>query len=231
MAVQRGETAVVSGRTSEPTVQRQERLGTIEEGTAPAVEKSDSWFESRVWSLLGSFANEIRKIARMGIVAYLREQLVSALGAALDTLMAPIRPILAAMTLVRSQFTSFVGWMREAAEALARNDCEPIQQAMQRVKDVLDGVLTTIKEKIEAVWTKVKTFFSDLWDRFGAPIWDTLKAIAGAAWEKIQALGNWIWDKTEPVRYAWTWIKKKLGVGEGAEGQDGLRPVGEGQSG
>jgi phage-related protein len=225
-AVQRGEPATVIGRTNDALIQRQERLGTIESGPVPAAEESEGWLEARIWGLLGGFATEMRRIARIGIVAYLREQITGALHAALDRLLEPIRPILAAMAFVRSQFTSFTGWMREAGEALGRNDCGPITVAMQRVKDVVDGVLTTIKEKIEAVWTKVKTFFSDLWDRFGAPIWDTLKAIGGAAWEKIKDFGTWLWDKTEPVRSwigrAWTWLKNKLGIGEGEEGQDGL---------
>src|SRR5262249_3849003 len=48
----------------------------------------------------------------------------------------------------------------------------------------------------------------------------------GAIWEKLQQLGNWIWEKTAPIRslaeQAWIWIKNKLGIGEGPEGQNGI---------
>ena len=47
---------------------------------------------------------------------------------------------------------------------------------------------------------------------------------AGQQWEQLQKLGEWIWDKTAPVREraasAWTWLKNKIGVGEGPEGQN-----------
>src|SRR5262249_51177828 len=61
---------------------------------------------------------------------------------------------------------------------------------------------------------------------FGVPVWDFLKRVGGWVWEKIQQLGSWIWEKTEPIRKAvsraWKWIKDKLGIGEGPEGQDGI---------
>ena len=71
-----------------------------------------------------------------------------------------------------------------------------------------------------------RNFFNGLWERFGVPVWQFLQRIGGAAWERIQRFGRWIWEQTAPIRRvlnrAWTWIKNKLGIGEGTEGQDGI---------
>lgn len=224
-AVQRGEPALVMGRASGPVIQRQE-LGSIETGPPQQEVEDEGWLEGKIWSLLGSFADEVRKIRRIGIVAYMREHVVSAFSAVVDTLLAPVRPLLAAMNFVKTQFTTFVGWVKEAAAQIAKNDCSAITAAIGKVKDVIDGVLTTVKEKLEAAWGKVKDFFTKLWDKFFGPIWETLKEIGGAAWERIKNFATSLWDKTKPVRdflaRAWTWVKNKLGIGEGEEGQNGI---------
>ena len=42
----------------------------------------------------------------------------------------------------------------------------------------------------------------------------------------IQDVAQWIWDKTATIRAvaaeAWTWLKNKIGIGEGPEGQNGI---------
>ena len=39
-------------------------------------------------------------------------------------------------------------------------------------------------------------------------------------------MASWIWEKTIPIRRilnrAWVWIKNRLGIGEGPEGQNGI---------
>ena len=50
--------------------------------------------------------------------------------------------------------------------------------------------------------------------------------MGGLAGAKIEQFATWLWDKTAGIRQnvgrAWKWIKDKLGIGEGQEGQNGL---------
>jgi len=79
----------------------------------------------------------------------------------------------------------------------------------------------------------VKKVAGDLWDKIGAPVVDFIKQYAAEKWQEIQtvwdaikSIASAIWDKTAWARdlidKAWTWLKNKLGIGEGAEGQNGL---------
>lgn len=225
LAVQRQETTTVTGRTDGPAIQRQERLGSIEDG--PAKEEEDEGFiESRVWSMLGTVGQELRAIKRKGIVGWLLDRIQTGMQTLVDRLLEPIRPLLAAITWVRAQFAQALDAMREAATQIAKNDCSAVTKAVGRIQEIANLILSAVKDKLEAATAKVKDFFNRLWEKFGAPVWETLKEIGGAVWDKIQQLGAWIWEKTQPVRdwlsRAWTWLKNQLGVGEGEEGQNGL---------
>lgn len=88
-------------------------------------------------------------------------------------------------------------------------------------------------EKLQPVVVKVKQFFNLVWEKIGAPIWDLVKQYAAQQWAQIKEIGRvigvvwkWVWEKTAWARAlasrAWTWVKNKLGIGEGAEGQDGI---------
>jgi hypothetical protein len=225
VAVQRRETAAVIGQTEGPAIQRQERLGTIEDGPVKE-EEDEGWIESRVWSMLGSAGQTLREIRRKGIVGWLLGHIKDGLRAVIDRLLEPIRPLMAAIAWVRTQFAAALDWMREAAVQIAKNDCSAVTKAVERIQEIANVILTAVKDKLEAATAKVKDFFTRLWDKFGAPIWETLKEIGGAVGEKIQQLGAWIWEKTQPVRdwlaRAWTWVKNQLGIGESEEGQNGL---------
>lgn len=224
-AAVRNEPAAVVGRTTGPLIQREERLGSIDQGPSRE-EESEGWLEGKIWGLLGSYANDLRAIARDGIVGWLRKRIVEGVQSLIDRIMAPVRAVGNVIKTITGTFGSLLDTMREVAAQIARNDCSSIKKAVERVGGILNDIMTAASDKIKGAMEKVSNFFSDLWNRFGAPIWETLKEIGGAVWEKIQQLGAWIWEKTQPVRdwlsRAWTWIKNKLGIGEGPEGQNGL---------
>ncbi len=96
---------------------------------------------------------------------------------------------------------------------------------VSRLGDVLSEMPGNAWEKIKDFFVPIGDFFSDLWKRFGAPV-----VIFSARWLPISGPtsrpGQKIWDGTQPIRdtiaAAWKWLKNELGIGEGAEGQNGL---------
>lgn len=193
----------------------------------PAEPQREEGFTDRIlWGLVREFAPDLEPIIRRGIFGWLEEQITAAIGRLVDTLFAPVRAVTNVAGTLTSLFQSLVAWMQEAAAKIAKGDCSSITEAAQKIEEVVSGVLSVVTDKVKALAKKVGDFFTGLWERFGAPVWDMLKQIGGAAWERIQALGRLIWDKTEPIRRrvadAWKWIKDRLGIGEGPEGQNGL---------
>jgi hypothetical protein len=231
-SVRQGEQVRVSGRTA-PRMQRS-LLGRAWEATGgrvvhaveEGVEAGVQWLEDRAWGLVRRFAPELEPILRQGIIEWLKERIGAALEAVWNTLMAPVRSVTDFIESLRGHFRNLVDWMREAAVKLAHGDCSSISEAAQKVQDVVSGLASPIIDRVKHAAQRVGDFFTNLWNRFGAPVWQWLRELGGAIWERIQAFGSWLWEKTQPIRdalsRAWTWIKNKLGVGEGPEGQNGL---------
>jgi phage-related protein len=211
-AAARGGTAVVTGRTAAGQVQ----------GFSLVPE----FIREGFWDLAEEVAPEVVPILRKGLGTWLREQLGAALQALFDRLMAPVRSVTGFIDTLTSHFTNMVAWMREAAGKIARGDCSSISEAAERIRAVVEGLAAPVIDRVKQLAGTVGKFFRNLWDRVGAPVWEFLKSVGGAIWDKLSRLGAWIWEKTAPFRRAlaaaWRWVKRKLGVGEGAEGENGI---------
>lgn len=209
-AVQSDRTVTIAGRARGPQMQ-----GVLVE-----------WVENRAWNILEKYAPELVPIARQGFFEWMKDQVSAGVQALFDRLMAPVRFVTGVFQGLMAHFNDLVAWMREAADKIAHGDCSSVTEAAEKIQKVIDGLASPIIDKVKELAGKVSAFFKGLWDRFGAPAWEFLKNVGGAVWEKIQGLGAWIWKKTEGLRTkiekAWTWLKNKLGIGEGPEGQDGL---------
>ena len=229
-AAGRGEGFVVAGRTAGPVIQCQkEKTSLWDRGTQWLGETAGSvieFGESVGWSLLNRFAPELVPIIRQGPLEWLKERVSSALEAVFNSMMAPVRTIMGAGRWLSCQFAPLIAWVQEAAVKIAQNDCSPMREAAEKIEQFALKLLTPVVEKLQAIAEKVKGWFTGLWDKFGAPVWNWIKQFAGAQWEQLKNLASIIWEKAAPIRErlakAWTWIKNKLGIGEGAEGQNGI---------
>ena len=187
------------------------------------------WAENKAWDLLEKHAPELVPIIKKGpegVFDWLKEKITAGLEGMYNTLTAPIRAVAGVGRWLSTTFAPLLAWMQEAAAKIARNDCSPLREAAEKIEKVAEGIITPIVEKVQSVASTVGDVFKGLWEKFGAPVWDWIKKYAGQQWELIQRIASWIWDKTAPVRAvlnrAWTWIKNKLGIGDGPEGQDGI---------
>jgi phage-related protein len=215
--------------------------GSVQQGRRTSVEKRTSgarmqalwpisqivdWIEDRAWDLVNRYAPGLVPIIRKGPLQWLKEKIVAAVETIVDTVMAPVRAITGLASSLRGHFANLLAWLRDAAAKIARGDCSSLTEAAHKIHDVFMGIVSPIIDRIKSLATRVKNFFGDLWDRFGAPVWAFLRRIGGAVWDAISSFGRWLWDVTEPIRRilarAWRWIKNKLGIGEGPEGQNGI---------
>lgn len=175
---------------------------------------------------LDEYAPELAAVIRQGPLEWLEEKITSAIQTVIDTLTAPVRSITGFVGELRSLFGNLIEWIRDAAARIAKGDCGAIAEAAAKIQQVFEGLAAPVIDKIKNVAGKVKEFFTGLWDRFGAPVWDFLQRVAGRAWDKIKQFADWVWNKLAPIRNAvsraWTWIKNRIGIGEGPEGQDGI---------
>jgi hypothetical protein len=216
------------GPEGEPVVQRQEKKSWWEE--------LGEFGEGAGWALIEEIAPDLVPILKKGpegLVEWLKGLAGAALEAVFEQLMAPIRALGNLDRQVAAQFAPLVEALRTAAAQIAKNDCTPLREAAEKIEKTMQVVVTAVVEKLQPIVAKVKEFFSAVWEKLGAPVWEWIKKFAGYQWEQIQNLGRligraakWIWDKTAWIRSfaekAWTWLKNKLGIGEGAEGQDGI---------
>jgi hypothetical protein len=206
-------------------------------------EKESSWWdeytnfgETTGWTLLRKFAPSVVPIVEKGpegVFDWLKERAGNAAEGIFTSLMTPVRVISGVGQQLSAQFAPLLASVQEAGAKIARNDCSPIREAAEKIENTAERLITPIVEKLQPVVAKVKDFLNGLWDKLGAPIWDLIQQYASAQWAQIkfiagqiQAAANWIWNKTASLRSladkAWTWLKNKLGIGEGAEGQDGI---------
>jgi hypothetical protein len=214
-AVQQGQRATVEKRTGGARVQ----------GFWPVSQIVD-WIEDRAWDLVNRFAPDLVPIIRQGPMEWLKEKIAHAVDSIVNTLMAPVRAITGLVSSLRGHFANLLTWLRDAAAKIARGDCSSITEAAHKIHEVFMGIASPIIDRIKSLATRVSNFFGGLWDRFGAPVWNFLRRIGGWVWDKISSFGRWLWDLTAPIRRAlaraWRWIKNKLGIGEGPEGQNGI---------
>jgi phage-related protein len=214
-AVQQGQRATVEKRTAGARVQ----------GFWPVSQIVD-WIEDRAWDLVNRFAPDLVPIIRQGPMEWLKEKIAHAVDSIVNTLMAPVRAITGLVSSLRGHFANLLTWLRDAAAKIARGDCSSITEAAHKIHEVFMGIASPIIDRIKSLATRVSNFFGGLWDRFGAPVWNFLRRIGGWVWDKISSFGRWLWDLTAPIRRAlaraWRWIKNKLGIGEGPEGQNGI---------
>lgn len=213
-AVASGQSVSVQGATGSSSPQRS---GILE------------WAENTMWEQLEKYVPDLVPILRRGpegVLDWVKERVTSAFEAMFNSLMAPVRAVAGVGLWLQGHFAPLLVWMQDAAAKIAKNDCSPIREAAEKIEKVAESIITPIVEKVQGVAKKVGDFFKGLWDKIGAPVWDWIKQYAGQQWDLMQRLASWIWDKTLPIRNvlsrAWTWLKNKLGIGEGPEGQDGI---------
>jgi hypothetical protein len=220
------------------SVQRSASDGVIqrEASDLPLLDDVLEFGEAAGWKMLEQVAPAavpIGKKGPAGILDWLKEQAGGAVEGALAGLMAPVHAIGGAGTQLSAQFGPMLVALQSAAARIAQNDCTPLREAAGQIEKTAERLLTPVVEKLQPVVAKVKSFLDTVWDKLGAPIWNWMKQYASDQWDfikliggQIQAAANWIWDKTALVRTladkAWTWLKNKLGIGEGAQGKDGL---------
>jgi phage-related protein len=213
-AAWRGETFQVRGEAAQLHIQRADE------------EESPGLIESLILDAVKKYAPDLVPIIQHGPLAWIEDKLNTAIDAVFDAVTAPVRAASGVVQALEAHFGDLVAWMREAAVKIAAGDCKPLTEAAEKIEQVITGLAAPVVERIKELAGKAKDFFTGLWDRFGAPAWEFLKRLGGAAWERLQALAHLVWDKTAPVREtissAWTWLKNKLGIGEGPEGQDGI---------
>lgn len=190
-------------------------------------QREEGWVASLAWIAVREIGSpELEEILRHGLFAWLERQITSAIGHLVTTLLAPVRTFTNVAATLTSVFQSLVAWMQEAAEKIAKGDCSSITEAAQKIEEVVSGVMSVVTDKVKALAAKVSGFFTGLWERFAAPIWEMLQEIGGSVWARIKELAESLWDKTLPIRKGaadvWKWLKNRLGIGEGPEGQNGL---------
>jgi len=228
-AVARGERVTVLERTDALLTQRAEQQtgntdsGGVLDTLASWEAAGEAYLEKKLWSYVPS---SLEPILRKGVFAWLEEHITAAIHGAFDTLMAPVRTVTGVVQELSTHFTELLIWMKGAAEQIRRGDCSAITEATHKIQQVIDGFASPIIDKVKELAGKVGSFFKDVWDQFGAPVWDWLKKVGGEAWQKIQEFAASVWEWTKPIRdlgeRAWKWIKDKLGIGDGPDGQNGL---------
>ncbi|MEW9898704.1 DUF4157 domain-containing protein [Chitinivorax sp. PXF-14] len=227
-AVTRGESFSVAGSTG-PTPQLEDKPPSTWDKIKQGVGDALDFTEDLAWSLLEKYSPDLVPIVRkgpQGVLDWLKDRASAAFEAVVDTVMAPVRTITGISKQLSAQFTPWLAWLRDAAVKISQNDCSPLREAADKIEAVATKVIGYLVDKLQPVFTKVKEWGEKLWDKIGAPIWGWIKEYAAFQWEMLKKLGNWIWDNTAWIRSkiakAWTWIKNKLGIGEGPEGQNGI---------
>jgi hypothetical protein len=193
---------------------------------------------SAIWSVVQEFAPSLVPIIRRGpegVVDWIKEKVSGAVKTVVDTAMAPVRTLADTGKWLQAHVGPFLTSMQEAAAKIAQNDCKPITDAATKIEDLATKLITPVIEKLQLVVGKVGDFLQGVWDKLGAPVWDFIKKYAGAQWDALQQLGDWVWNKTAGVRSlgqkAWTWLKNKIGIGDGPEGQNGILQWIQGKAG
>jgi hypothetical protein len=197
---------------------------------SPQFEGEDEGFLTHaIWSVVEEFAPRLAPIIRRGpegVLDWIKDKVSGAIKGVVDAALAPVRSMADTGKWLHGHVGPLLASMQAAAARIAQNDCKPITDAAHKIEDLATKLITPVIEKLQLVAGKVGDFLKGIWDKLGAPAWDFIKKYAGAQWDALQQLGEWIWAKTAGVRSlgarAWTWLKNKIGIGEGPEGQNGI---------
>lgn len=184
---------------------------------------------SLIWNTANAVAPSLVPIMKRGpegVLDWIKDKVSGAIQTVVDTVMAPVRTVADTGKFLQAHIAPLLASMQQAAARIAQNDCKPITDAAARIEDLATKLITPVIEKIQAVVGKVGDFLKGVWDKFGTPVWEFLKKYAGEKWAALQQLIAWVWDLAKPVRdlsaKASTWLKNKIGIGEGPEGQNGI---------
>jgi hypothetical protein len=212
-----------------PAIQREGIGGAIADFVGDQLSGAAEAIGDRVYGVLERLAPQLVPILRRGpegVLDWVKERVNGAVQGLVDGAMGPVRTLAGIGRSLHAHVDPFLGWMREAAERIGRNDCKPISEAAARIEDVATRAIEPIVARVQELAGRVGSFFSGLWEQFGVPVWQFIQRHARAQWDMLQQLGDWIWNRTARIRNlagrAWTWIKNRLGIGEGPEGQDGI---------
>jgi hypothetical protein len=203
--------------------------GQVSTATPQYEGEDEGLLSSLIWKTANAVAPSLVPILRRGpegVLDWLKDKVSGAIQTVVDSAMAPVRTVADTGKFLHAHISPLLASMQEAAARIAQNDCKPITDAAAKIEDLATQLITPVIEKIQGVVGKVGDFLNGVWDKFGTPVWDFLKKYAGARWAEVQQLLAWVWELVKPVRdlsaKAWTWLKNKLGIGEGPEGQDGI---------
>lgn len=220
---------------------------TVQQGAsaqpAKVQREGKSWWESFLdfsedfgWGVVRRVAPSLEPVIRNGaggVFDWLKSKVTSAVERVFSAVTAPVRAVAGAGDRMAALFGPMALSIQAAAAKIAQNDCSPIREAAEKIEKIALSIITPIVETVQPVVAKVKKFLSDVWDAIGAPVWEWIKQYAADEWQKVKdiaaligAAAQWIWDKTATIRSvaerAWTWLKNKIGIGDGVEGQNGI---------
>ena len=165
--------------------------------------------------LLRRFAPEVAPIVEKGPFTWLTEKLGGVFGGVVDAV-AALNPGQYVDQLVET-FATLVETASEIIGALISGDCQPMMDALNRMKAFIAETAGKAWDKLAEFFRPVGDFFADLWASIssaGSQAIDWIKKFAGDIWTTIEDIGRFIWDKTQPIRDyglgAWDWVKEKL---------------------
>lgn len=185
--------------------------------------------EALGWQLLRRHVPELVPILQrgpQGLFDWLGERVTAGLNAVFERAMAPVRQAEGVALGLMARFAPLLAWAQDAAGKIARNDCSPLREAAERIDALAVRIVQPIVERVQPLIARAEAFFSGLWQTLGAPVWAWLQRVAAEQWQQLQQVAGWIWDRAAPVRQAaaaaWTWLKNRIGIGDGPEGRNGI---------
>ena len=190
---------------------------------------SPGFVETLAWQVLDEVSPSLAPIVRKGpegVFDWIKERASDAAAGVFNTLMAPVKTVAGVGAKLSEQFMPLLATLQDAAAKISSNDCSPLQQAAEKIEHIAEQIITPIIEIVQPIVAKIQDFLGEVWDKLGAPIWEWIQQYASQRWQEIKQLASWIWQLTEPMRLlgqeAWEWLKKKIGIGEGPEGENGI---------
>lgn len=177
------------------------------------------------WALVkavapGPVIDAIQGIRGKGILGWLKDKLAGAFKGILGGLSPANASVVSGLL---GTFTSLLGAAKTILAALGHGDCKPLFDAVSRLGDTLGQMAGDAWDKIKSFLAPVGDFFADLWKKFGAPAVDFLTGAAADIWNGIKDFASQLWNAGKAlVAPAWNWLKTTLGIGDGADGQNGV---------
>jgi Domain of unknown function (DUF4157) len=192
-------------------------------------DEGPTFVETLAWKALDEVSPSLAPIVRKGpegVFDWIKERASDAAAGVFNTLMAPIRTIAGVGAKLSGQFMPLLATLQDAAGKIASNDCSPLQQAAEKIEHIAEQIIAPIIETIQPIVAKIQEFLGVVWDKLGAPIWEWIQQYASQRWQEVKQLASWIWEISGPLRAlgqeTWEWLKKKIGIGEGPDGENGI---------